>query len=117
MDPDLEFRREKVPHLVGKYVIIALDEVDSDGNVLARSELHGRIVGAVESKGVYVELRGRSAGETFTLPPCTESFINAPPGRYRLRSTGELVAQPDLIAHWSVIKSLPGPGHAPRSAT
>ncbi|GAB5895435.1 hypothetical protein [Mycolicibacterium mageritense] len=37
-------------------------------------------------------------GETFTLPPAPESFSPAPPGEYRLRSTGEVVTDPDYLA-------------------
>lgn len=41
-------------------------------------------------------------GETFTLPPAPESFSPAPPGEYRLRSTGEIVTDPDYLATWTV---------------
>lgn len=41
-------------------------------------------------------------GETFTLPPAPESFSPAPPGEYRLRSTGEVIPDPDYLATWTV---------------
>ncbi|MGV0771773.1 hypothetical protein [Mycobacterium syngnathidarum] len=41
-------------------------------------------------------------GEAFTLPPAPESFSPAPPGEYRLRSTGEVVTDPDYLATWTV---------------
>ncbi|MBN7463153.1 hypothetical protein I3U64_23750, partial [Mycobacteroides abscessus subsp. abscessus] len=40
--------------------------------------------------------------ETFTLPPAPESFSPAAPGEYRLRSTGEVITDPDYLATWTV---------------
>ncbi|OCB15756.1 hypothetical protein A5717_06550 [Mycolicibacterium porcinum] len=41
-------------------------------------------------------------GETFTLPPAPESFSPAAPGEYRLRSTGEVITDPNFLAMWTV---------------
>jgi hypothetical protein len=36
------------------------------------------------------------------LPPDTRAFQKASPGEYRLKSTGEVVADPDYTAMWTL---------------
>jgi len=36
------------------------------------------------------------------LPPEPEAYEPAPPGEYRLRSTGEVVVDPDYLTTWTV---------------
>jgi hypothetical protein len=43
-----------------------------------------------------IEVRRADTGDIFTLPPALEAFAPAPPGEYRLRSTGEVVVDPDF---------------------
>ena len=40
--------------------------------------------------------------ETYTLPPDLRNYEPAAPGEYRLRSTGEVVADPDFISNWTI---------------
>ena len=41
-------------------------------------------------------------GELLTLPPDLRPFQPAPAGSYRLRSTGEVVLDPDYLATWTI---------------
>jgi hypothetical protein len=91
--------------LVGKYVLIGLTFVDQDENVISQAQRHGRILEADADRGVTVEFVAHGLpwnGEVYRLPPDLRSFADAAPGEYRLRSTGEVVADPDLTATWTV---------------
>jgi hypothetical protein len=90
--------------LVGKTVIIGLTYVDAEGAVDRREQLHGQIVSADSEKGFAVELRGKRAGETYWMPPQPDNVHPAPPGTYRLRSTGEEIVDPDLVSNWIISK-------------
>jgi hypothetical protein len=41
------------------------------------------------------------------LPLDLEALRPAPPGSYTLRSSGEVVVDPDLLSAWTVHRSLP----------
>jgi len=59
---------------------------------------HGR-----HPKGIEIALEGSRAGETYRLPPDMRAFFPATKGEYRLRSTGEVVVDPDFFTTtWSV---------------
>ena len=92
----------KARDCVGKYILIGLSYTDEHGTVVERQQLHGRIVSADAHRGFVIELAGRRSGETYSLPPDMRSFKEAQPGSYRLRSTGEIIESPDLVANWIV---------------
>ena len=56
---------------------------------------------------VTIALAGR---EPFTLPPDPEAFEAAEPGQYRLRTTGEVVTDPDFLTIWTVHLARPSHG-------
>ena len=84
--------------LVGKTVIIGLNYARSDGTLLDRYQLHGRIVSA-DSEGISVMDR---EGKEAYLPPAAHAFVTARPGTYRLRATEEEVVDPDLETIWTI---------------
>jgi hypothetical protein len=85
--------------LVGKYVLVGMTRLDADGELLEKGEVHGRIVSVDPDAGIKVTL---ADGEILTLPPDPDSFRDAKPGIYRLRSTGEEIVDPDLTTVWTV---------------
>ena len=85
--------------LLGKRVLIGITYVDDDDVVIEQKQKHGLIVSADE-EAVYVRLDGTL--EPFWLPPDLDSFQEAEAGEYRLRSTGEVVVNPDLLTTWVV---------------
>ena len=84
--------------VVGKHVLFGLTYVDADGTITRRTQEHGVVVSA-DDEVVRVRL---GTGEEFTLPPALEAFDEAEPGEYRLRDTGEVVVNPELIASWTI---------------
>lgn len=84
--------------LVGKYILIGITRRDERDTELGLEQVHGRITFADAKSGVSVQLEGSRSGESYRLPPDLRSLKPAPLGEYRLRSTGEVVRDPDLIA-------------------
>jgi len=96
---------ERDPYsLLGKYVLIGITRISADGEFLEEGECHGRIALVDPDLGIRVAL---SDGEVLTLPPDPDSFRDAKPGVYRLRSTGEEVVDPDLTTVWTIREPTP----------
>jgi hypothetical protein len=72
----------------------------------ASSEWQEQFFGVVEiadpERGIAVRLTPENGSELRWLPPETQNFYKAKPGHYRLRSTGEVVVDPDFTASWTV---------------
>jgi hypothetical protein len=90
--------------VVGKIVLVGLTYVESGGRLIDQQQFFGRVMSADSRKGILLSLEGQRAGEHFNLPPDTRSIEKASSGEYRLRGTGELVADPDYTAMFSISK-------------
>jgi hypothetical protein len=88
--------------LIGKHVLVGITYEDRRGQITRLEQWHGTVVSADPQHGIAVALAGTRAGETKWLPPSTEVFQAAPKGKYRLRSTGEDVVDPDFTAQWTL---------------
>lgn len=86
---------------IGKSVLIGLTWLHPDGSLDSQEQMFGRITSASRDQGFLIALEGERTGETRSLPPDLRSFRVAPPGDYRLRSTGEVVVDPDLLTNWT----------------
>ena len=82
--------------LVGKTILIGVTYRDQSGAEIQQSQMHGVVVSA-SAKGVEVSLRGEQHGRNLSLPPDPRFFRVASPGNYRLRGTGEVVHNPQLL--------------------
>ena len=90
--------------LIGKYALVGLTHLNADGTVRSKIQIHGRIT-SVDKGIVTMHLHG--SDEDFTLPLDLDSFEPAEPGEYRLRSTGEVVVNPDLLSSWTIYDKAP----------
>lgn len=90
--------------LRGAYVLVGISTEDANGKLLSQVQMHGRVSELGVDRGVIVTLEGVRAGETYVLPPDLRAWRPAPPGEYRLRSTGEVVVDPDYTASWTITK-------------
>ena len=88
---------------VGKRLLVGITYETEDGEFLTREQFHGVIV-AADKSGVIVERS--DTNERVSLPPQLEK---AQPGEYRLKSTGELVVDPDFVATWRLTKPVADP--------
>lgn len=103
------FDQKRATSFVGKHVLIGMTYLDHAGTFLEQKQMHGTILRADAKKGFEVALINQN-GERFWLPPDLRSFEEAAPGEYRLRATGEVVVDPDLICTWTVNRAPPDGG-------
>jgi hypothetical protein len=88
--------------LIGKLVLVGLTHCNSDGSVDRQEQFFGVVRSAHKSAGVLLDLKGTRAGCRYNLPPDLRSYFKASPGNYRLRSTNEVVSNPDFTVTFSV---------------
>ena len=95
--------QEEADRLIGKYALVGVTWLRPDGvTVTKQDQYHGRIVAADQDTGIRIDGEGAFAGETRHFPPDPTAFVPADPGEYELRSTGEVVKDPDVLATWTV---------------
>ena len=97
MQPD--FNEKAAQKLVGKHVLVGVTYTDDRDEPIDQKQFHGRVVRANAEEGVVIL---QKSGEEMRLPPFLKAFERANPGEYRLRSTGEVVVDPDYTCTWSV---------------
>jgi len=90
----------KAAELVGAKVLVGITRMRATG--AEQEQMFGLIKSANVRDGFEVALEGSRAGETYWLPPDLRNFFPAQPGEYRLRSTGEMVTDPDYTATWKI---------------
>jgi hypothetical protein len=88
---------EDLRDMVGKTLLVGITYLDASDQIVDRVEFAG-VVTAVEPL-VAIEW---GDDDPFELPPDAEAFDLAGPGEYRLRSTGEIVVDPDYLTSWTV---------------
>ena len=85
--------------MVGKHVLVGITYVDAADRPIEQRQYHGLIESADERTGFAIRVDDRTVE---WLPPHVAAFSTAAPGEYRLRSTGEVVTNPDLVSTWTV---------------
>jgi hypothetical protein len=102
LDRDRESWDESLAdQLVGSFVLIGLTRLDPAGELIEHEQFYGYVTCAHKTRGITLKLEGNRIGETFNLPPDTRAFQRARLGRYRLKSTGEIVVDPDFTSSWT----------------
>jgi hypothetical protein len=86
--------------MVGSHVLVGLTRIGPTGD--RYEQMFGTVRSASAATGFEIELAGSRKGETYWLPPHIDAFESAPPGEYRLKSTGEVVLDPDYLATWTI---------------
>ena len=96
-----EFDEVAAQQLIGKRVVVGVTYTDESGRPIEQRQFHGRVVRANAGEGIVL---ARPSGEEVRLPPLLKALQMASPGEYRLRSTGEVVVDPDYTCTWSVTR-------------
>ena len=91
---------QQAAELVGARVLIGITRLRAYGS--EQEQMFGVIRSANARGGFEVALDGSREGETYWLPPDLRNFIPAQAGEYRLRSTGEVVSNPDYTSSWTI---------------
>lgn len=84
----------------GRTVLITLSHEDAQGAICKREQIWGEIVGFDPQNGFLIQLAGSRRGETYRLPPDPRGLRVARRGEYRLKSTGEVLLDPDFTSTW-----------------
>ncbi|RKZ76216.1 MAG: hypothetical protein DRR19_28795 [Candidatus Parabeggiatoa sp. nov. 1] len=98
----MEFDKDKAKEILGKYILIGITYLDSSGELESQQQLHGIVKSATEDEGILIELEGNYKGDEWNMPPDTSCITTAEPGEYKLRSTDEVVVNPDYLCTWKV---------------
>ena len=101
-DGDPSFDDGAARELIGKYVLVGITYVDAKGEVKNTVQCHGPIVRS-DASGVAIKCEGLTwNGQEAVFPPDSRSYEPASPGEYKLKSTGEVVIDPDIVMSWTV---------------
>jgi hypothetical protein len=93
------FWDERAARMVGKRVLVGITYVDGANRPIEQRQYHGTVESADERTGFAIRTDDRTLE---WLPPHIAAFSAAAPGEYRLRSTGEIVIDPDLLSTWTL---------------
>ncbi len=96
-----EWDAEKASALIGRRVVVGLTFRAKDGG-LEQHQMQGLVSEASPEAGILIALKGKREGETYRLPPDPAAFFPAAPGEYRLRTTGEVIVNPDFTSTWTI---------------
>jgi len=95
--PSLISEREAAD-LIGKHILVGFTDVDADQRPRRQQQIHGIVVRVSHNEGIVLR---RPDGSEYNLPPSMDGFHEAPAGEYRLRSTGEIVCDPDYVVTYT----------------
>ena len=85
-------------NLIGKIVLIGMTYYTPDNQFIEQKQFWGK-VSEIREDQIIVQ---QKSGEIVSLPPDLRSVKPAPPSAYRLRSTGEIIENPDYLSTWIV---------------
>jgi len=91
-------KRISFSDLIGKTILIGLTYYTADDKFIEQKQYWGTVEESNKA-GIIVRLNN---GESLGLPPDLSSTRIAPPGEYRLRTTGEVVVNPDYLTTWNI---------------
>ena len=100
--------RARPEDYIGKTILVGITYADRDDKVVGSLQWHG----VIEGIDPLLEIRVDGSDELRNLPPQVEE---AAPGDYTLRSTGDVVSNPDFLATWTVETKAPPPHNRPKS--
>jgi hypothetical protein len=89
---------------LGKRVLLGVTVILPTGAVVEQRQLVGELMTVDASDGLELIL---DDGSSYWLPPDVSALEEAPPGEYRLRSSGEVIVDPDYTCTWTVTRAAP----------
>jgi hypothetical protein len=95
----------KADEYLGKVVLLGITYVDHEDKLIEQKQWVGTIVAFSRKEGIRIRLR--DSDSPCGLPPDERGIRKAPPGIYRLRSTGEEIENPDYLATWTLVSPDP----------
>jgi hypothetical protein len=100
----------KARDFIGKTVLIGVTYLDHEERQTGQQQWYGVISEISNARGIVVRLKNDSSH--CALPPDLSALRPAKRGEYRLRTTGEVVTDPDFLMTWT--RRAPDPKAKPR---
>ena len=94
------FDEKEAKAIIGKHLLVGVTHRNYSDEVTGVEQFHGEIIRASREEGIILRLSG--SGEERWVPPDLSRLEQADPGEYRLKSTGEVVVNPDFLSTWTV---------------
>jgi hypothetical protein len=101
-EPPRLITEDEARQIQGKHFLVGIAYVDANEKPMRLIERHGVAVRANGKEGIVIR---ESDGTEFAAPPTIAWFEKAPAGAYTLRSTGEVVVDPDYVGTFIVNQS------------
>jgi hypothetical protein len=99
-DKDLYDQEVSLNDLLNKTLLVGITYYNSEHQSIEQKQFFGRVIEANQSIIRIIQENGTD----LTLPSDLSSTKKARPGEYKLRSTGEIVINPDFLATWNVVR-------------
>lgn len=94
------FDDEEAESIIGKHLLVGVTHRNHSDEITGHEQFHGIIIRASREEGIIVRLNG--SDEERWVPPDLSRLEQAAPGEYRLKTTGEVVINPDFLSIWTV---------------
>ncbi len=85
--------------ILGKVILVGLTYYSDEDTIVNLEQYYGTVIESGK-QGICIKLND---GMIKKLPPDLSSINAAPSGEYRLKSTGEIVVNPDFLSTWNVM--------------
>lgn len=99
------FDEEEAKAIIGKHLLVGVTHRNRDEEITSIEQFHGEVIRASRVEGIILRLSG--SGEERWVPPDLSRLEPAAPGHYKLKGTGEVVVDPDLLSMWTVYPPKP----------
>lgn len=90
---------KEISSLIDKVILIGITVLDKNEKLITQIQVYGPVI-RVSAEGIIIK-RNITSTE-FAIPPDFEHITEAEEGEYRLRSSGEVVVNPDYISSWTL---------------
>jgi len=94
------FSEEDAQSILGKTLLVGVTYKNNSEEIIEVEQFYGTIIRASEKEGIIIRLG--ETGEERWVPPDLAAIETAIPGHYHLKSTGEVIINPDLLTTWIV---------------
>jgi len=102
-------------NIIGKTVLVGIPFLKHDGVFVSMIQFSGVIASADKHRGIAItsenlksvidlipDTAPKGSKDTYVLPPDLSALKPAPEGKYRLKSTGEVIVNPELMTIWTL---------------
>ena len=90
----------KFEDLIGKTLLVGYTYYNDKNEITELVQKYG-VVQRADRNGIFIQTEDE---DEVYLPPDLRSTEKARPGKYKLKTTGETITDPDFISTWSVRK-------------